>query len=283
MKLRLTQKQLVWFYGVGFGVLALAIFQAAQMSQGGSIHFLNVGQGDSILIQTPEFHQILIDAGPGSAVVDELGKTMGFFDKSIDLFVLSHPDRDHFAGALDVMQKYKIDRFLLTGVASEDTLYQEFLSQAKAARIPIDFAEADQDYRIGSNLYLDVLYPLKGQSLVGQTPSDKNDTSAMIRLVRKESDETSSIALLTGDAEAPEESEVMVAGEDLKTEILKLGHHGSKFSTSDEFLKEVSPKTVVVSAGEGNKYGHPSPETMEKVKNMIIRRTDREGTITLKF
>ena len=132
MKLGLTRNQLIWFYGVGLGVLILVTFQAIQMGRSPTISFLDVGQGDAILIKTAESHQILIDAGIGSQVVDELGKNMDFFDKSIDLFILSHPDRDHFAGILDVMQKYKIERILMTGVASTDSMYREFLEQAKA-------------------------------------------------------------------------------------------------------------------------------------------------------
>jgi competence protein ComEC len=280
---KLNQKAWGWFYGVGLGVLGLAIFQAIQMGRGPSINFLDVGQGDSILIQTPEFHQILIDAGPGSAVVDELGMAMGFFDRSIDLFILSHPDRDHFAGVLDAMQKYRIERILMTGVASEDSMYHEFLSQAKANGVQIELASDDRDIQIGPDLYLDVLYPLKGQNLTGQVPSDKNNTSTMAKLVQKDGNIIKSIALLNGDAEFPEEFEVLAAGADVTANILKLGHHGSKFATSDWFLKAVSPKTVAISVGAGNSYGHPNPETLERVKGVGVKRTDREGTITFEF
>ena len=281
--LKLNRKTWAWFYGIGLGALALAVLQVTQLAQAPSINFLNVGQGDAILIKTPEFHQILIDAGPGSAVVDELGKTMDFFDKSIDLFVLTHPDRDHFAGVLDVMQKYRIERILLTGVVSEDSLYREFLDQAKKIGIPIDFAESNQDIQIGPTLYLDIVYPPQGQTLLGQIPKDKNNTSTMLRLIRKEGDNIEPIALLTGDAEAPEELEVLASGEDIGAKILKLGHHGSKSSTTQGFLRAVSPKTVVVSAGLGNRYGHPASETMEKVKGLEVRRTDQEGTIIFDF
>ncbi len=283
MRFKLDRTNWAWFIIIGLSALVLAAFQAFQTVQRPSIRFLDVGQGDAILIKTPESHQILIDAGPGSAVVDELGKAMDFFDKEIDLFVLSHPDRDHFAGILDVMQKYKIDRILMTGVASDDSMYREFLAQAKATGAQIEFANDDRDIQIGPDLFLDVLYPLKGQNLVGLMPSDKNNTSTMLRLVQKDGDKIHSIALLNGDAEFPEESQVLVAGEDVSADILKLGHHGSKFATSDWFLKAVSPKTVVASVGAGNKYGHPNPETLERVKGLEVRRTDQEGTITFEF
>jgi competence protein ComEC len=302
-KFKLDRTNWVWFLVFGLSALALSGFQALQTIQRPSIRFLDVGQGDAILIRTPEFHTILVDAGPGSVVVDQLGKAMGFFDKTIDLFVLSHPDRDHFAGILDVFQKYKIDRILMTGVTSPDSMYEDFLAQAKANDVQIEFANADRDVQIGPDLYLDVLYPLKGQNLVGQMPSDKNDTSTMVRLVQKggicgncaicgncginnskqKTDNYHSIAILTGDAEFQEESEVLAAGEDVSADILKLGHHGSKYSTSVGFLDAINPKIAVVSAGAGNKYGHPAPETLEKVKKLVVRRTDKEGTITFNF
>lgn len=283
MALGLTQKQLFQFYAVGLGLLALAVFQASQLNQGARLSFLDVGQGDAILIQTPEFHQVLIDAGIGSKVVDELGKTMDFFDKDIDLFVVTHPDRDHFAGILDVLQKYKINRILVTGIVSTDSMYREFLSQAKTTGIPFDFAESNRDYQIGTDLYLDILYPPKNNGLIGQSPSDKNNTSVAIRLLQKNGTGMKPLAIMAGDAEIPEETQILASGEDVRAEILKLGHHGSKSSTSDAFLKAVNPKTVVVSAGIDNRYGHPAPETMEKVKGLEVRRTDREGTVTIAF
>jgi len=283
MVFKLDRTNWVWFIIIGLSAFVLAAFQAFQTIQRPSIRFLDVGQGDAILIKTAESHQILVDAGMGSAVVDELGKSMDFFDKSIDLFVLSHPDRDHFAGVLDVMQKYKIERILMTGVASTDSMYRDFLAQAKATGTPIEFANDDRDIQIGPNLFLDVLYPLRGQNLVGLMPSDKNNTSTMVRLVRKDGNSIHSIALFNGDAEFPEESEVLAAGEDVSADILKLGHHGSKFATSEWFLKAVAPKTVVASVGADNKYGHPNPETLERVKGLEVRRTDREGTIVFEF
>lgn len=286
----------MWFIIIGLSALVLAAFQAFQTVQGSSIRFLDVGQGDAILIKTAESHQILIDAGIGAQVVDELGKNMDFFDKTIDLFVLSHPDRDHFAGILDVMQKYKIEKILMTGVASTDSMYREFLAQAKAAGIPIEFANADRDVQIGPDLFLDILYPLKGQNFVGQMPKDKNNTSTIMRVVQKVgicgecagcgicgTNDYHSIALLNGDAEFPQEYEIMAAGEDVSADILKMGHHGSKHATSEWFLKAVSPKTVVASVGAGNSYGHPNPETLERVKGLEVRRTDLEGTIVFEF
>jgi competence protein ComEC len=277
------RKTWLWFYGIGLGALTLALFQALSIDQGGTIRFLDVGQGDSILIKTPEHHTILVDAGPDSSVVDRLGEAMGFFDRKIDLFVMTHPDRDHFSGILDVLPRYKIGQILLSGVASDDAYYDDFISQAKAQGIPFDIASSDTDYQIGPNLFLDVLFPLKGMSLIGQKPVDKNDTSVVTRLIEKEDNSVKSLALLTGDAETLEENQILASGEDVSANILKLGHHGSKYSTSIGFLDAVDPKIAAVSAGAGNKYGHPAPETLEKVKNLEVRRTDKEGTIIFDF
>jgi len=277
MTLGFTRNQLTWFYAIGLGLFILSLFQAVSVCQPSKISFLDVGQGDAILIQTSELHQILVDAGPDISVVDELGKTMPYFDKTIDLFVLSHPDRDHFGGILDLMQKYSIKKILMSGISSDDSFYREFLTQTKILGIPINFAERDRDYQIGPNLYLDVLYPPQGNHLIGQIPNDKNNQSLVLRIVEKRGESIRPIILLTGDAEALEETRILAEGNDVRAEILKLGHHGSKYSTSDIFLKNVSPKTVVVSAGKDNRYGHPAPETLEKVRGLDIRRTDKEG------
>ena len=268
--------------------MCLAILQFSQLGSGLRVGFLDVGQGDAILIQTPEHHQILIDAGPGSQVLEGLGRRMRFFDKTIDFFVLTHPDRDHFGGILDVMQKYKIGVILMSGVVSGDLAYQDFLDRADRAKIPIWFAQNDQDLEISPGVVLDVLYPPTGQSFVGQEFKDKNNTSVVMRLVQKGADPWSAegwrpLVMLMGDAEGPEEEALLASGQDLRAEILKLGHHGSKTGTSEAFLAAVHPKMAIVSVSADNKFGHPAPETLARLKSIQVRRTDGEGDITLKY
>lgn len=278
---KVTIKQWIALSITCIGVLALIMFQAFGIHQILKVSFLDVGQGDAIFIQTSEHHNVLIDAGPDSKVVDQLSRQMGFFDKTIDIFILTHPHADHYGGILSVMQKYKIQRVVLTGVTSKDPAYLVFLDRAKEENIEIIFAKNNQDLQIGPNLYLDVLYPLKNQSLVGQSVHNKNNTSMAVRLLRYASDGQESLAVLTGDAEHEEEREILLSGQVVKADILKLGHHGSKTATSDGFLRAVDPDTTVVSVGTDNKFSHPHVETMEKVKGLKVYRTDLYGTIGL--
>lgn len=275
----LSKKQWFSFYAVAIGCLFLVSQVFADVHREFRVSFLDVGQGDSILIQTPEFKTILIDTGPDSTVVDRLGEQMGFFDKSIDLFILTHPDRDHHAGILDVMRQYQIKQILLTGVSNRDPMYLEFLAEAKRQNIPIVFPQSDEDWQIGSDLYLDLLYPYAGQDLVGQSVKNRNNTSVVLRLLRQTDDGMEALMMLSGDAEVEQERELVVSGQDLTADILKLGHHGSKTSTTDGFLAAVDPKTVVISVGKDNQFGHPHPETMEKVADLEVRQTMGEGTI----
>lgn len=260
--------------------MLLTIFPFFNVHQPLKISVLDVGQGDAILIQTPDYHNILVDAGPDSVVVDQLGKQMSFFDKTIDVFILTHPHRDHHAGILDVMQKYKIKKILLTGVASGDPLYLDFLKKA-GNQSELIFVNNEQDLQISATVYLDVLYPFANQSLVGQEVHNKNNTSVVARLVRRTEDGWQPLIMLTGDAEMEEEREILLAGQDVRTEVLKLGHHGSRTSTSDVFLAAVDPNVAVISAGKDNQFEHPHPETMEKISDLEIRQTMEEGTIEM--
>ncbi len=275
----LDRKHWILFYAIGLGLLFLIALSLFGLSQPLSISVLDVGQGDAILIQTPEYHNILIDAGPDSLAVDQLGNRLSYFDKTIDLFILTHPHRDHHGGILDVMQKYDIKTVLLTGVYSGDPLYKAFLDKVKADGINIVFNQSHQDIQIGQNVYLDILYPFEGQSLVGQDSHNKNNTSIVARLIRRVEGGWQPLAMLTGDAEIEEELAILLSGQDVSSDILKLGHHGSRTATSDVLLAAVSPLTAVVSAGKDNQFEHPHPETLDKVRSLDVRQTMEEGTI----
>lgn len=261
-------------------ILALSLYQFISMAhQPLSLSFLDVGQGDAILIQTPEYKNILIDAGPNGKVIDELSKKLGFFNQKIDLFILTHPDLDHYGGTLDVLQKYPVGRVMLTGLASDSELYVAFLADLKERNIPIIFQDSSQDLQIGNNAYLDILYPFEGQSLMGVESKNKNNTSISL-IVR---DGTGApLALLTGDAEVELERDLLLSAQDLRAPILKLGHHGSKTSSTQIFLNAVQPETVIVSAGKDNKFGHPHEEVMARTVDLETKYT-WDGAVTFEF
>lgn len=258
-------------------VLMLAVYQLFQVTHNRfALSFLNVGQGDSILIQTPEYRNILIDAGPDGKVVDELGKKLDFFNQKIDLFILTHPDLDHYAGILDIFQKYPVKAVMITGIAVRNSLYETFLEELQTRNIPIIYPKSSRDLQISQSLYLDFLYPFDGQSLIGQEVKNRNDTS--ISLVIRDQ-KGSSLALLTGDAEEAQELDLLLSGQEFEAPIFKLGHHGSKTASTEPFLQAIKPKTVIVSAGIDNKFNHPHQETMERVKELEVYST-KEGTIS---
>lgn len=273
----------IWFYGISVGLLLLATTAFLSVHRNLKLSFLDVGQGDSILIQTAQHKNILIDTGPDGSVVDRLGEELGFFDKTIDLFILTHPDQDHIAGILDVMKQYTIEKVLLTGVSTTNPVYLAFLEELKTNGTEIMFNQNHQDLQIGPDLFLDLLYPFEDRGMVGQTVKGKNNTSITARLVRWTGEDYEPLAMLSGDAEAEQELELVLSGQDLSAPILKLGHHGSKTSTSDSFLAAVDPAIAVISVGKDNQFGHPHPEVMEKVKNLTIHRTDEQGTIVFNF
>lgn len=279
----LNRKHWILFYAIGIGLLFLSALSLFDLHQPLSISVLDVGQGDSILIQTPEYYNVLIDAGSDSLAVDQLGERLSYFDKTVDLFILTHPHRDHHGGILDIMQKYDIKTLLLTGVHSGDPLYKAFLDKAKSDGINIIFNQSHQDIQISPNVYLDILYPFEGQSLVGQDSHNKNNTSIVARLVRRTEDDWQSLAMLTGDAEHEEELAILLSGQDLSSDILKIGHHGSRTATSDAFLAAVNPTTAIVSAGRDNKFEHPHPETLEKLRNLEVYQTMVDGMVVFDF
>jgi len=275
---KLTSKQWALSHLILMLLLALSMYQFIGVnSQTLSISFLDVGQGDAILIQTEENKNILIDAGPDGKVVEEVSKKLGFFNQKIDLFILTHPDLDHYGGALDLLQKYPVDQVMLTGVSSGSQLYLAFLDELQKQEIPIIYPDNSKDLQIGQDAYLDILYPFDGQSLIGQEAKNKNDTSISL-IIRNAAGEP--LALLTGDAEERQERDLLLSAQDLSAPIFKLGHHGSKTSSTQLFLNAIDPKTIVASVGKDNKFGHPHEEVLTRISNLEFMSTAEGGTIT---
>jgi len=254
---------------VGFGA-----YQYQQPLSFAEIDLLDIGQGDAILIQTPARQNILIDAGADGRLLQELGNVLGFFERDIDLLILTHPDLDHIGGASDLLRRYDVQRVLMTGVLHSSAAYADILQEIARQRIPVDIASAGQMYVFDDGAELEILYPL--ESRVADDPIDNNATSIVARF-----DHGASSALFMGDADTAIEAELITAGVNLQADILKLGHHGATTSTSQAFLDAVQPDIALISAGVDNKFGHPRPEVMERITNMQIYRTDEMGTVQL--
>ncbi len=237
--------------------------------------FFDVGQGDSIFIETSQGHQILIDGGPTSVVLEKLNEEMPFWDRTIDLIILTHPERDHTVGLIEVLKSYKVENILWTGIIRDTSEYKEWINCIENEEAQTKIAQAGQKIEVGK-AYLDILYPF--ENLEGQAVKNTNNTSIIARLVFGQNS-----FLFTGDAYKSVERKLIDKGGKLNSDILKVGHHGSKTSSGEEFIKQVSPEIAVVQAGRDNPYGHPHQETLEILEKYDIRvlRTDLDGDIKI--
>ena len=193
------------------------------------VNFFDVGQGDAAFIETPESHQILIDGGPSSVILEKLGQEMPFWDRTIDIIVLSHPESDHLSGLIDVLKRYKVENILWTGILRDTAEYKEWIDLIQREGARIEITEADKKVRLSDKIYFDILYPL--ENLEGRNFKESNNTSVVAKLVFEESS-----FLFTGDIEESAEEDLAV-NKDIKSDILKVAHHGSKTSSSEEFLE----------------------------------------------
>ena len=240
-----------------------------------TVAFLDVGQGDAVYIETPEGVQLLIDGGPDSSVLRELPKVMPFWDRSLDVVLATHPDKDHIGGLVDVLTRYDVDTIIQTENESDTAVSSAFVLMSAEEEATVHIARAGEVIELGASTTLAVLSPASDTR-----DWESNAASIVIKLSYGEVD-----FMLTGDAgNGIEEYLVSECGTLLQSEVLKLGHHGSKTSTSESFLEAVAPEYAVVSAGKDNRYGHPNIEVVERVRNYgsQIVNTAEIGTIIFK-
>ena len=238
--------------------------------------FFDVGQGDAIFLKTPQGRQILIDGGPDSAVLEKLGQEMPFWDRTLDLIVLTHPEHDHINGLIEVLKRYKVDNILWTGVLQDTAEYREWLKLLEGKEAKIYIAKSGLYVKPGL-AEIEILYPF--ESLEGKEARDINNTSIVLRLVFRDN-----AFLFTGDILGSVEEDLLDRmGEKTDADVLKVAHHGSKTSCREEFLTAVSPETAIISVGKDNKYGHPSQEVLESLEKYGIKifRTDLQGDIKI--
>ena len=237
--------------------------------------FLDVGQGDSILIQKGT-KQILIDGGPsGKTELAKLGKYLPYFDREIELVIATHPDKDHIGGLIEAARSYKIGKVLITAAEKDTNTFEEWKDVLSYNRIEtLEAARGTEVKFDGADIK--ILHP---QSNVNPSVGEANDKSVVARL-----DYGDDSFLFTGDIESPAEKEILEGGENIDVDVLKIAHHGSKFSSSEEFLDAVSPETAVISVGANNSYGHPTEAVLNalKARNTNILRTDEAGDIEYK-
>lgn len=250
------------------------------------IFFLNVGQGDSEYIRTANNYDVLIDGGPDKKVISELGQVMPFWDREINLVILTHPHADHVTGLIDVLKRYKVDEVVATDAVSTTSEYLEFLKLIKEKNIHFTLVQDINEKDLGNNIKLYFLYPK--ESFKDQKIDNLNNTSIVAKIV----DNKFSV-LFTGDLEM-DAQQLLATGNfqpaspfasqgGLSTNIWKVSHHGSKNAINDYFLKIINPSVAVIEVGEKNKYGHPAQSTLDKLKsvNSKIFRTDQNDRVEI--
>ena len=234
------------------------------------VTFLDVGQGDAALIETPSGQRVLVDGGPSpEAIESALGRVLPFYDRRIDLVVLTHPQSDHIAGLVSVLEEYDVGAAFAGSSTASTGSYSAWIQALASAETPLYEAYGGQRINFGGGVSIEVLSPARGLEV-----DDVNAASVVMRLSMGEVS-----FLLTGDATEETEIALLDSGDPLAAEVLKVGHHGSKTSTSEAFLDEVSPVVDVVSAGAGNSYGHPSGEVLKRLAGDAVLRTDVHGDI----
>jgi competence protein ComEC len=269
-------------YGlVSVGCLALIALSLLVPLPEQKVVFLDVGQGDAILLQDGT-KQVLIDGGPGRAVLEQLSEELPSFDRRLEVVVVTHPDQDHLEGVLAVLDRYEVDVVLLPQMSHTSQLQAAWLTklQEKVEEKEVDYrwAWAGQSLQISEALKLQFLGPWRDAAGI-YAPGKKTNNAAVLTRV----DFRELTFLLTGDAEsAVERRLVQEAGELLDVEILKAGHHGSKTSTTQELLDAATPVGVVISVGEDNRYGHPHPTVLQRLADFTTWRTDEQGSISFR-
>lgn len=237
--------------------------------------FFDVGQGDGSLVKMPESNQVIIDGGPSRDVVSKIAGEMPIFDRKIEMMVLTHPDKDHITGLFEIFDVFEVERVLMPEIKGKDKekdLYVNFKKAAKEEGSEIIFAKQGQKISFPGNVYFLIFWPEK--DFVG---SDTNNFSVVGKLIFGKTS-----FLFTGDVSDKVEKKLVSEGFKIKSDVLKVAHHGSKNSTSDIFLAKVAADLAVISVGK-NSYGHPTEEVLERLKKYDIKtlRTDENKDIKI--
>jgi competence protein ComEC len=251
------------------------VFAAAETGRL-KIYMFDVGQGDAIFIETPDHYQILIDGGPSDRVLELLGRVMPFWDREIDLMVLTHPHADHVTGLIHVLGRYRAGTILESNAHYTTAEYAAWEAAKKEAGMLSYPAVAGMQIPVGGEVLLDVLAPFSDST--GLHLKNIHDAMVVLQLSYRAFD-----LLLMGDAEITIERP-LIAGRALRdVDVLKIGHHGSKTSTTEGFLHRTLPEYALISVGAKNRYGHPHASVLERLEanGVAVLRTDVLGDLLL--
>jgi len=261
------------FAGIGIVLIIVCGVVAWNILRFGdtNVAFLDVGQGDAILISRGS-HQILIDGGPdGVVLMEQLGMQMPFWDRNIEIVIATHSDSDHIDGLVSVFKNYSVDQFWHTTAGKDTSVYRvlnHYVKNENDVKKIIAYKGLRAD--IGGGAHLDVIYPLRDD--IGDVEDINNSSIATLLTVGEE------VFYFGGDLTSEIEDDLLLGDE---ITVLKASHHGSKSSTSDAFLQKTAPRDVIISAGKDNRYGHPHKDILQNIEDIgaQVFRTDEQGTI----
>lgn len=261
--------------GLATGLVLLFNFLTALPDGKLHIIFCDVGQGDAAYIRFPDGRDMLVDGGPNNKVLGCLGRHMPFWDRALDLVVLSHPQKDHMQGLLSVFERYRVEYFVRSNIANTTEGYQKLVKLVKTRAINEKLVTVGEEISIGQTK-LFILWP--SDDVLGASTADLNDASVVFSLRFGSFD-----ALFPGDADTRVESQYRGTQlADSTVEVLKVPHHGSKTGMTTEYLNWLKPQLAVISVGQ-NTYGHPTTEILSMLADIGSRvlRTDQDGDIEI--
>ncbi len=237
------------------------------------IDFLDVGQGDATLINFYNSGKIMIDAGPNRSVLDELGSNLSFFEKKIDILILSHANLDHYGGFFEIIEKYQPRVFVYNGINSTSETFQNLLTLIKNNGLAVVSVRAGDKIKIGDDV-MEVISPLAG---VNFSEKNLNNSSLVFKTIIN-----GFKTLFLGDADS---SFLKKIANNWQADILKVSHHGSKNGTDEALLNSINPKIALIGVGEDNKYNHPADAVINLLEDLGIKifRTDQNGSISIEF
>lgn len=279
ISVKIKKKAILIVLSVTLLIIIVQVFYPADNLK---VNFINVGEGDCILIEAPNKINILIDGGGtpqsdfdvGNKIVIPYLRRKGI--NEIDLLILTHPHLDHLEGLLPILKEFKVDMVLDSGLLCDSSEYKEFISLILEKGISYHKAKAGDNFIFSNNLEIFLLNPLYDSDFYEE--SDFNNASIVVKLFYKNAD-----FLFTGDIEEAAEKKLLVWQNILQSDILKVAHHGSSTSTNLEFLDKVNPNIAVITVGK-NHFGHPSQKIIERLedKNIQIYQTDEDGTVIIR-
>lgn len=237
------------------------------------VFFLDVGQGDAILISQGG-SQVLIDGGrDGKILLEKLGRRIPFWDRQIEIIIATHPDQDHIGGLIDVLRAYGVNTIIETKAGSQSQVYKVWTSAVSEEEAVFMEALAGLKIKFVGGAVGEILYPT--HSINDSDSNNSNESSVVLRI-----DFGENSFIFAGDLPEKQENELIVKNID----FLKVSHHGSKHSTSESFLDKLNPREAIISVGKNNSYGHPNQEALDRLikRKINIRRTDEMGDIVYK-